>query len=128
MASLTNYLTNALLDHVLRNVPYSSPDDVYLALFTTATDATGAGTEVAGGDYARQLLVFNVAGDPGDPVRNGDNVTFDGMPAATVTHVAIFDDPDAGHMLFQAEMVTPKTVATGDTLTFAPGDIEVALA
>ena len=54
MASMQNYLKNALNNHLLRTTPYTRPDNTYLCLFTTKPDKNGAnGTEVTGDPYAR---------------------------------------------------------------------------
>lgn len=61
MASMTDYLESKLLDHVVRNVVYTPPTSVYVALFTTPTTDAGGGTEVVGGAYARQFVTFSAA-------------------------------------------------------------------
>jgi hypothetical protein len=57
MASFTDYLENKILKHVFGAVPYTAPASLYVALFSTPTDDTGAGGEVATGNgYARVLV------------------------------------------------------------------------
>lgn len=128
MASMTDYLEDKLRDHVLRNVVYTSPATVYLALFTTATTDAGGGTEVSGGSYARQAVAFQ-AGAAGSGA--GDNSaagTFSNMPAGTVTHAALFDALTGGNMLLHAPLSSPKTPAAGDAISFAVGDIDAIFA
>jgi hypothetical protein len=126
MAALSDYLENALLNEVLRNVGYTPVATVYLALFTTATTDAGGGTEVTGGSYARQAITFGAAS--GGTCSNSGAVTFTSMPAATVTHAAIMDASTAGNVLFHGALTASKTVGAGDTLTFAIGDIDASLA
>lgn len=126
MAALSDYLEAALLNEVLRNVGYTPPATVYLALFTTATTDAGGGTEVTGGSYARQSITFSAAS--GGATSNSGAVSFSSMPAVTVTHAAIMDASTAGNMLFHGPLTASKTVGAGDTLTFAIGDIDVTLA
>ena len=128
MAAISDYLENALINEVLRNVGYTPSATVYLALFTTATTDAGGGTEVTGGSgpYARQAITFSAAS--GGATSNSGAVSFAGMPAATVTHAAIMDASTAGNMLFHGALSAPKIVGAGDTLTFAIGDIDVSLA
>jgi hypothetical protein len=126
VAALSDYLENALLNEVLRNVGYTPAATVYLALFTTATSDAGGGTEVTGGSYARQATTFAAAS--GGACTNSGAVSFTGMPAATVTHAAIMDASTAGNMLFHGALTASKTVGAGDTLTFAIGDISATLA
>jgi hypothetical protein len=126
LAALSDYLENAMLNEVLRNVGYTPVATVYLALFTTATTDAGGGTEVTGGSYARQAITFGAAS--GGTCSNTGAVTFTSMPAATVTHAAIMDASTAGNMLFHGALTASKTVGAGDTLTFAIGDIDASLA
>lgn len=114
MASMTDYLKDALRDHVLLNTPYTPPATVQLGLFTTAT------SEVTGGSYARQPVTFEPSGT-GTATSTGD-VTFDAMPATTVTYAALFDN--LGNMLLSGPIDTPRTVAAGAPLLFAAGDID----
>ena len=126
MAQLSDYAENKLIEHLVRQVAYTSPTTVYLALFTTATTDAGGGTEVTGGSYARQAITFGAAS--GGTCTNSSAVSFTGMPAATVTHAAIMDASTAGNMLMHGALTASKTVGAGDTLTFAIGDIAATLA
>src|SRR5574340_242506 len=60
--AFSNYLEKKLLEHAFRNVVYTPPTTVYVALFNTlpAGDGTG-GTEVSGGAYARQAITLGAA-------------------------------------------------------------------
>lgn len=108
--ALSHYLANKLLDHTLRNVAYTSPSTVYLALFTTmpAADGTG-GTEVTGGSYARQAITFGAAA--AGVATNSTVETFSAMPAATVVGAGLFDALAAGNLLhlgrFSSAVVVP---------------------
>ena len=58
MSALSNYLENALVNHVLRNTAYTTPGtSVYVGLIKFyETDKLEAGTvtqEISGGSYAR---------------------------------------------------------------------------
>lgn len=125
MAAMTDYLENALVDHVLRNTAYTSPTTVYLALFTDATSDAGGGTEVTGGSYARQAVTMTAPSN--GATENSGTVSFTNMPAATVTHCAIFDASTAGNMLLHGALDASRTVGSGDTLTFAAGALDVTL-
>src|SRR5690242_17769078 len=118
MGDMTTYLKNKLRDHVLRNTAYASPPDLFLRLYTDATDDDGGGTEVAGGSYVGQPVTFDATATPGGS-ENDAPVSFVNMPAATVTHAALHDDDVAGNMLKHKALAAPKTVEAGDTLTFA---------
>lgn len=74
MGSLSNYLENELLDHVLNNAAYSPAATLYLALCTA--DPTDAGTgasmnEVANsGNYSRKAITVGAAAQR-QPARGG---------------------------------------------------------
>lgn len=124
MASMTDYLEDKIRDHVLRNVPYTSPPAVFLALSSSATTDAGAITEPVGGSYARVELVVDPGGAGTGSADNPDEVRFVNMPAGTWTHGAIYDDDVGGNMLLHAALNAPKTTALGDDLAFAAGDVD----
>lgn len=127
----TDYLENAILNHVFRGVTYPSPSaTLFLGLFTSAPGETGGGTEVAGNGYARQSISFAAPGAPGTgtagQILNSNNIVF---PVATpsgwgtITHGAIFDASTAGNMLRFAAVGTPKLVGAGDAPNFPIGSV-----
>lgn len=123
--ALTNYAETALLAALLGEQAFTSPTTVYLALFTTATDDAGGGTEVTGGSYARQPISF-------DPVVSGAtvssaDVSFVDLPAATITHGALFDAETGGNMLMHNVLVPSQSVIAGATLTLSAGSVSASL-
>lgn len=74
MSSFTDYLENAALNHIFRNVAMTSPGAVYIALFTVAPTDAGGGTEVTGSGYARQAVTFGAA--VGGAIANTGAVSF----------------------------------------------------
>lgn len=56
--SMTNFLEDELIDHILRNLAYTSPTSVLAALYTAFPGEAGGGTEVSGDNYARQTVTF----------------------------------------------------------------------
>lgn len=126
MAAATTFWANKVLDHTFRNVAYTSPSTVYLALFTTATDVSGGGTEVTGGSYARQAVAFDAAASRAS--QNSALETFSSMPACTVTHWALFDASSGGNMLWQGAVSNPKTYTAGEDATVAVGVLDVSIA
>jgi hypothetical protein len=126
MSSFSDYLENALLNHVFRNVPLTAPTTARMALFTiTPTDA-GGGAEVSGGGYARQPITFGAPS--GGAISNTAAVTFTAAGAAfgTIVAFAIFDAASGGNMLAWGP-ITSAVVGDGDSITFAIGDIDVTL-
>lgn len=125
MSAMTDYLEQALLNHVLRNVPFSSPTSVYIALFTSAPGEAGGGTEVSGGGYARQAITFTAPAN--GQVSNLADVSFPVATAdwGTVTHFALFDAATAGNMLLYGAFSLSKIVQVGDQLIIRAGDLVI---
>jgi acyl-coenzyme A synthetase/AMP-(fatty) acid ligase len=127
MSAFSDYLENALLNHILRNTAMTSPSEVYVALFTSATTGAGGGTEVSGGGYARQQVSFNAPSN--GSVTNSADVTFPEATAdwGTISHFAIYDAATNGNMLFHGALDTAKNVNTGDVFKFPAGAITITL-
>lgn len=127
MAEFTNFLENKLLDHVLRNVSYTSPTTVYVGLFTTAPTDTTSGTEVSGGSYARQVLSVSTASD--GVVSSSADITFPQATGnwGTITSLGIHDALSSGNLLMFTDLTTSKTIETGDILKVSTGSLTVTL-
>lgn len=128
MSALSNYLENALINAVLRGIPYTSPPAVYVALFTSDPTDAGIGTEVSGGGYARQQVTF---ADPVDgSTTNSADVVF---PVATtdwgtVSHFGIYDAETGGNLLIHGAFTVAKPIYTGDQFVIRAGDLDVTFA
>lgn len=128
MSEMSNYLENALVNAVLRNTSYTSPANVYLALYTTDPTDADSGTEVSGNAYARQAITF---GAPSDGVTtNSAAIEFPQATGSwgTVAYVGIRDASSAGNLLFHTPLDASKTIATGDVFRVAAGSLSVTLA
>ena len=130
MAAFSDYLENELLDHTLGTAAYTAPATVYIALFTTATNDAGGGTEAAWTSYARQSAAFSAAA--GGTTSNSAEIAFPAVDTGdgpvTVTHMGIFDAATAGNLLYHGALGTSKTLQDDDVLKFSAGDIDVTLA
>ncbi len=121
MMNKTDYLRNALANHVLRGVTFTPPSAWYVALFNVTPTSAGGGTEVTGGSYIRRAAVFS-ASSAGES-HNTNVITY---PTPTldwgdVPGVAVFDALTAGNMLYFGTLGTPKTVYAEDALFFPIG-------
>lgn len=126
MPNIVTAEANRLLDASLGVTAYVDPTGpMKLALATTASTATAAGTEVAGGSYARQTAAFGAAS--AGAISNSGVITFASMPAATVTHVDIYDNAGTPRRCWFGALTTAKTTASGDTLSFAVGALALTL-
>jgi len=129
MSAMTDYLEDKLLNHTFRNLAFTPPTTVYLALFTAAPGETGGGTEVSGGDYARQAITFG-APSPSGTIKNSADITFPTATAdwGTITHVAIMDAATAGNMLVYGALTVQKVVGTGDIFRVTTNNLTVTFA
>ena len=126
--SFSDYLEDALLDHVLKTSAFSQPSNIYIELYTTAPTDAGGGTPVSGGSYAR---VQSNVWDPssGGSASNTNKVTFPQASAnwGTVVAFALFDAITGGNMLAWGDLTASKAVNSGDTAEFGIGDLTVTL-
>jgi len=130
MAALSDYAEKLLLDFLMTTGTATRPTNWYVALYTAAPSDSGGGTEVSAGGYARQSVSFNAASSPGGTTSNSNEVSFtaSGGDYGTVTHMGIFDASSSGNLLWHGALTASKTVADGDTLTFAVGNIDLTMA
>ena len=123
----TTFLANALLNHVLRNVAYTSPTAVYAGLHTAqANPEAGTVTEVVGGSYARQAVPF--AAPSAGLSANGSDVAYPIASAnwGTVMGTGIYDAVTAGNLLYYGVLTVAKTVNTNDQFKFLAGALSAA--
>lgn len=133
--TFSDFLENKLLDHAFRNTAYTPASALYLALFTAApTDAgPGAGeVSTSGTGYARQSITpstgFSAAAS--GSIANTGTISFAAATASwgTITHFAIFDSASgATNMLAWGALTASKTVGSGDTASFAAGQLTITL-
>jgi len=130
MAALSDYAEKLLLDFLMTTGTATRPTNWYVALYTGAPSDSGGGTEVSAGGYARQSVSFDAASSPGGTTSNSGEVSFtaSGGDYGTVTHMGIFDASTSGNLLWHGALTASKTVADGDTLTFAVGNIDLTMA
>lgn len=121
MAVFDTAEANRLLDAAFSTADYvgaTSGSQLRLAT-TTGTDAA-AGTLVTGGSYANQAMAMAAAS--ARSCSNTGTVSFTGMPVATVNGVEIYNSGGTVRKAF-GPLTTPRTTASGDTLSFAAGSV-----
>lgn len=125
--AVSNYLENALLNHVFRGVAYTSPTAIYVALYTSDPTDADIGTEVSGGGYARQQVTFNAPSD--GVITNTADIVFPEATAdwGTITHLGLRDAATAGNLLWYGPVVQSRLILTGDQLVIKAGTISVSL-
>jgi len=118
----TEYLRDAVGEHVLQNTAYTSPTTLYLALFSEAPDVTGGGVEVSGGSYARQEVTFTSTATAGEFENN--SLSFTDMPETTVVALGVYDDLTAGNLLY-FETFSAVSVSASDTYPVNAGVLTI---
>lgn len=125
----SNYLRGKIIDHTLRNTPYTSPATVYVALHTSDPTAVGTpATEVSGAWYARQSATFAAQVTAGE-TSNSNTITYPGVTGSsvTVTHFSIWDAATLGNMIGYASLSSSKTFSVTDVPSWLPGQLAVTL-
>lgn len=128
--ALSNFLTNKLIDFVMRGQAYTAPTTVYVALATSSGSAAACGTEVTGGSYARVAVTSSLANWAGTQgatttavssgtsgqTSNNATITYAAPTATwgTVVEFCVFDAITAGNLLWRAALTTNKTINNGD--------------
>jgi len=141
----SNYLENAIVNHVIGQSAYTSPTVRYLALFTgDPTEASSFTLEVqntGANGYARVDVTSNFfpdapyagAGSVDGYTHNTGVITFPqavtnyGPGAETVSHWAIVDQLNVGegNMLYFGDFDTAKAIDADDTPEIASGALTI---
>lgn len=128
MGALSDYLEKAVLDHTLAGVPYPPPAARYVSLHTASPGETGTpSNEVTGGSYQRALAQFSAATLGAGSTSNSNTLAYSAMPAVTVTHVAVYDQPTGGNMLYYGALTAPVAVTAGGTFVINASGLTVSL-
>lgn len=132
--SATDFLEQSIGDHIFRTASYPKPTELYIGLFTTMPDDSGAGyVEVTGFSYARARL------DPSDTnwyrSTEGLNRYWNSIPIefplqtglwGTVLGFGLFDQ--LGRIIVYATLTTPRTIDTSTANpTFPPGYLVIPI-
>lgn len=124
MTAASNYLENALLDHVLRNTAFTQPSGLFLALYTTDPTDADTGTEVSAGGYARQSITMGAAA--AGAAKNTNTLTFTATALwGTITHTGIHDAVSGSNLLFHGPLSPNRLIDDTDKLEFDPNDLTV---
>jgi hypothetical protein len=120
VANLVTTEANAILNATCGQASYPAvTTPVKVALVTATGTATAAGTEVAGGSYARQTITFAAAA--GGSISSNVALTYPNMPACTVTGVDEWDSAGTPIRRWFGALSASKTVNAGDTFSIASG-------
>lgn len=143
--AFTNYTAQALLNSLHQKTsnfgalatPPGGAGGMWAALATAVADGeAGSFTEATGTGYARVQVApadWNAAtlADP-SLIDNANPIAFpqaggDWSGGANMTHVFLMDASTGGNAIEWGALTTPKPVLSGDTFSFAAGDLDITL-
>lgn len=131
----SDYLEQRVIDFVLNSnaeFTFTSPANVYIALFTAAPSDSGGGTECSGTNYARvdSGSFSTMTGITTGHTSNSAEIAFAQAGSGgwgTVTHIGLFDASTAGNLLYHGALTASKVVDENDTFKIAIGDLDITL-
>jgi hypothetical protein len=118
---------------ILRGTAYTSPGQVYLALFTADPTRAGTGPETTYSGYARVTCGATpssafTAVDGTGMTQNGNTVTFPavgGVSTIVITHWALFDALTGGNMLLFGPLTASKSLDPTDVPSFPANALKI---
>lgn len=132
MASFSNYLENALLNHVFNGAALGLPSTLYIGLFTAAPTDAGGGTEVTGNNYSRLAVPADSTNFPtatSGTIQNALTLTF-AIPSGnwgTVTHIGIFDAATAGNLLVWGALNQSRIITSSADVKLNQNQLTITL-
>lgn len=131
MASMANFMEEAVLNHFFRGQATASPSQVYVVLYISDPTDNDTGTEVNGAGYARQVATFSAPTQSSGKavIQNNAKIEFPvaGANWGTVTHIGIRTAATGGSLLAYAPLAISKAVNTGDQITFDVNSVTISL-
>jgi len=128
MSAMSDYLENEILDHILGTGSYTMPSAVYVGLSTGSFGDDNSGTELTGNNYSRVSASFSAAAS--GTTSNSAAIEFAAATGSwgSVSHFGLFDAASSGNLLIHGAFSSAKTIASGDILRIAAGDLDVTAA
>lgn len=123
--NLSNTAENRVVDWLMGTATTAPTTPLKVALVTANGSDTAAGTEVAGGSYARKNLT--VAAAVNGATSNSADLVWTGMPAATVVGVEVWDNAGTPVRLWYGPLAASRTVASGDELRIPAGSLTFSI-
>lgn len=122
-ATTSNYLYDKQMDYLLKNVSWTPPSSLWVALFTTVPNLDGTGgveVSTSGTNYGRiEILASGGWQGPSGTDREYSNIsdlTFL-VPTGnwgTIHGAGLYDASVGGNLMYVAYLTTPKVVNNGD--------------
>lgn len=142
---MSNYLSNKLIDLILRGQAYTWPSSLWQAALSAEPNNAGGGTEVGGGvNYARLEFVSSLAawsatqaaGTTVASTGTGGRLSNNAVrvfaaptgPWGVIGWSELLDASTVGNLMFWGALAAPKTIGIGRPLTFAADSIGITWA
>jgi hypothetical protein len=128
MSALSDYAENKVLDVLGANATFTAPSNVYLGLSTGSLGDDNSGTELTGNNYSRVSVSFGAAAS--GTMSNDAAIEFAAATGSwgSVSHWGLYDAASSGNLLVHGSFTTAKTIASGDVLKVATGDLDITAA
>ena len=128
MSALSDYAENKVLDVLGANATFTAPSNVYLGLSTGSLGDDDSGTELTGNNYSRVSVSFGAASS--GTMSNDAAIEFAAATGSwgSVSHWGLYDASSSGNLLVHGSFTTAKTIASGDVLKIATGDLDITAA
>ncbi len=123
--NLTNTAETNALNWLTGNSTTAPTAPLKLRLMTANGNDTTGGTQVTGGSYTSQTVTFSAASS--GSTSNSSDVTFTGMPSATVTGAEIWDSAGTPVRWWYGALNANKVVAADDTFVVLAGELTLTL-
>ena len=125
----TNYLANRLVKATVGNVSWTTPNKVFLALYTE--DPTKAGSsagEVNQASYNRQEVTFDINGTDG-VTTNANQIDWNTATSnwGNVGWISIMDSASGGFMLYFKALDNAKEILSGDQFKIDANKLSLTL-
>jgi hypothetical protein len=129
MSAISDYLEDKLLDLLFNDTDFDpASTDIYVALHTASPADDGSGAEVSAGGYARvQVSAWDASS--GGATANTAAIAFATATASwgTITHAALWDAITAGNLLWHGALDSSVVVASGQSVRFDAGELDVTI-
>jgi len=128
---LSNYLANALINHVFKVSSYSVPANIYIALATdTINDASDGDSIEEPSDASYERVLCNDWDAAVDGVsQNTDPIEYDTVINSwgEVSDVALMDADSGGNILFYGKLIEAIRALDGVTVSFDAGELSISM-
>lgn len=130
--AMSTYLSQAIINWMRGTTFPTTPTNFYVALYTANPGpASASGTEVTGGSYARQAIApstgWSALGTSGTAttISNSGSIPYPTATASwgTVTGWAVYDAATVGNEILYGALTASQVVSSGNTPSFAAGQI-----